>query len=113
MNPIAIILSTAGATIMLMAAMIGFFSKDYIKRFQTNFDKLFSSFDKLTIQVSALRGDLKVLKSSYTHLDITYKDKFQQINESVREIEKRQKEMKQKLYMTEKMIKNKWESSNS
>lgn len=104
MNPLSIILSTAGATIIILAGIIGFFSKDYIKRFQAHFDKLFSSFDKLTDQVSALRGDLRVLKTSYTHLDMTYKDKFIQANETMKEIQDRQKDMKRRLQHIENKI---------
>lgn len=97
MNTIGIILSTAGATILLMAAILGFFAKDYVKRFQANFDKLFSSFDKLTNQMGALRGDLRVLKTSYTNLDMSYKEKFSLIDSSIKDMQNKQSDMRRRL----------------
>jgi hypothetical protein len=98
MDTLGIILSTAGGTIVLLAGIIGFFFKDYIKRFQNNFDKLFQSFSDLTDRISMLSQDLKVLKTSYAHRDISYKEKFSSLNKSIYDIELEQKKMKQDIW---------------
>ena len=78
-----LILSIAGAAIIIMLGIIGYFIARNDKRQEKTNDKLSNSIDRLTKSISGFNAVLMVFEEKFNNLEKDYKEHKKQFHNSV------------------------------